>query len=297
MPFLIGCIVGIAVFVLLNYLLVERRAVVPLPAGVEAVERPAPYSPSRRRIEERLDTIGMKMSPTSFRVLQVAIGVGAMILALIARAPFVLSLIAFAVGMYLPVWWVGWEEERLNRLLASELPGASEDIAGALRVHRAVRPALQEVRDSLRAVNPSSVLARELDRVLVDTELAGGAVEVGLLNLQKRASNPDLQQLAGTLLVFHRAGPDMLEVLAEKARTARANLELQAEIRSSLSEHRFLLRITPLLSLGAYIFLNRDPLAREFQGSAVGMILLVFVAGMMAVGYLMVQSLIQDAEP
>jgi len=297
MVLLIALLAGAAVFVLARWLIVERAPVaVPAPAGTLV---PEAVKPARRgqRVEEKLDTIGVRMSATTFALLRLVVGVVLLILALVAQVPVGFALVLGAVGSFLPLWWLGWEIDRQARLLAQELPGAAEDIAGALRVQRSVRPALQDVSAALKRVNPGSLLAREFDRVLVDTEAAGGAIEVGLQRLQERARNQDLVRLAGTLLVFQRAGPDMLDILASKATETRANLEMRAEIQTSLSEQRFLMQITPLLAVGAYFFLSSDPLVHQFQRSLAGQILILLVAGAMGLGYLIVQSMIQDAEP
>ncbi|MEM3790544.1 MAG: hypothetical protein QW260_05615 [Thermoproteota archaeon] len=254
--------------------------------------RPTPQK--RRSLEVRLQALHLNISAQAFYLICIIFASLGLALSILVGLPMLFSLGIAAGSAFLPFIYLSMREEAVSRRLAQELPSALEDLASAMRVRASVPAALREVQ-RVCAQNPGSILALELERVLADSEAQG--MERALLALQERSSSPELSRLAGVLLAFHQAGPDMLDLLLAQAERLRNVLKLQAEIRSSVSEHRLTLRLAPLMAVITYFFLTTDPSVRAFQRSLAGQILVALVAGIMALGYFVIRTQIQDAEP
>ncbi|MGB9724117.1 MAG: type II secretion system F family protein [Chloroflexia bacterium] len=269
---------------------IERARPGPLPASV------GPFRPRairRRALSSRLEAL--HISPSGFYLLSTFCALLGLGIGVLFGLPILFALALAGLGALLPTAYLSIREEAQARELDRELPAALEDLAGTMRVRASTADALREVARVCRQGNPTSPLARELDHLLADAEVQG--MERALLALQERAPSPDLARLAGMLLAFHQAGPDMLDLLAEQARRLRSTLQLQAEIRANISEHRLTMRLAPLLAAFTYFFLTTDPSVRAFQRSVLGQALALVVAGIMFLGYLVIRTQIQDAEP
>lgn len=299
MIFLICLLIAVAVFgVVYELMTAKARAsagIGPMATGQEVWTEP--FKRQRQSVAVKLDSLGVRMPVGMFFTLSVLSGIVVLTIGLAIRIPVGFALAFAAVGAYLPSMWLNGALERKSRDLAKELPPVAEDLAGALRVRRAVRPAIEEVKTALELVNPQSALAAEFGRVLADIEIAGGSVPVALQKLQDRSPNADLSRLAGMLMAFHAAGADMLDILADKAKGMRAILEQQSEMKSLLSEQRMVQKVAPLMVILTYFFLNSDAAVRKFQASTAGQLLVLVVVGAMALGYFIIQTMIKDAEP
>ncbi len=242
-------------------------------------------------LAEELEEAGLSMSPASFNLLRLAGAALGLLVIPALNLPFLLG-----VGLAGAAWWGSraWLRSRASgrgREMDKELPTALARIAALVDIERDMPGLLLAVAEGLAATNPASALAAELRRTASDLRSRGPAA---LSDLEARAPSPSVATLAFNLRVFLESGGEQAKLMAEAADRMQRLLAgrnlAQAKAASALT----LARLFPLLLVGVSLFTFQDPQIGAFYRSLPGQVLLLLIAGVMALGYVFIRKMVED---
>jgi len=213
-------------------------------------------------------------------------------LLVMVNMPLPLAALGGGVGFYLPRWYLKRRAGQRGREIDQELPKALEYIIVHIRTDPSMMDALNTAATLLSTAGRRSPLADEFSRTAAERRALG--VEGTLKALQERSPSPSLAMLAFALQIFHRAGGEYTRTLAEQADGIRTIIEARGEARASAADAMLAAKAIPAILFGVLILMLQDPEYVAFYSSFVGQVLLIVAIGLMGVGYLLMESMVQE---
>jgi tight adherence protein B len=290
---LIGILVGLLVFILFS----PRRI-----RHGEASQRLAEmYSLDTARIlsdlnpetlEYKLLASGIRLQPVSFRLLTIAAGVAAGVIAW-PFLPGMPALILGVVMVYLPYSWLGEKVKSRGREIDRLMPVAVGRITAGLLAGGSIPEVLQRTGESLEMEAPNP-LTPEL--WLTAAELRSKDRQQAFRNLAARSPSTSLSNLAYLLDSYSEAGGGKYaEVLLQISQRVQQILVARNRSVAKASDALLSAQIIPVVLLVVFLFLTRDPL---IQGSLLALPVQIVISagiGMMVIGYLLIRSIVSEA--
>ncbi len=180
-------------------------------------------------LSARLQQAGLGISVQTFWVISVVVGLLVFGIAIILKpSPLIALGLAFASGLGLPRWVVGFIANRRIKKFTSDFPDAMDIIV------RGIRSGLP-VHDSLRVIAQESPepLASQFNR-LVESLSMGASVDQALEKMHENMPTPEVRFFAIVLAIQQKTGGNLAEALSNLSTVIRAR-KLMREKAKALS--------------------------------------------------------------
>lgn len=263
-----------------------------LPAGSGRVRRFAAVDQRLRgtalgrRVQHKLATTGLDLTPGEFVVYVLAAMAVIWLVASSLLAPF-FGPIAALLAAGAANAFLNWQRQKRIEKFISQLPDLSRILANATQAGLALRTAL-----GLAAEELDAPAGEEL--TIVANQLAvGRSIDDALGELAHRLPSRELSVLVTTLILANRAGGTVVASLRNLTATLEERKETRREVRTMLSEVNATAYTIPLMGLGALLLMNSmsgGTLARV-TGHPVGQVAMVVSLGLYAVGFVLIRRL------
>lgn len=180
--------------------------------------------------------------------------VGALV-TVVARAPAAMMPLGVMGGFACPWIWLWWRRRSRFHKFESQLAGALELMARALRSGHSLGSGLQVVANEMP--NP---IAKEFLKVHEETNL-GISTEQALKNMLKRIPNMDLQFFVIAVCIQRQCGGDLAEILNKISALVRDRFKILGQVKALTGEGRIsgvvLMALPPVLFAAVY-YLNPE---------------------------------------
>lgn len=272
--------------------LLERltSAGAPEPAGrrrrFPAVDRRLRRTKLGRRIEVRLATTGLDLTPGEFFVYML-LGVGGVwLIAAALLAPF-FGPVAGLIGLWSANAFLTWQRSRRTERFINQLPELARILANATQAGLALRTAIGIAADELEA--PAG---EELGRV-ADRLALGHSIDESLGELAERLPSRELVVLVSTLVLSARAGGTIVESLRNLTVTLEQRKETRREIRTQLSQVTVTAYLVPAIGLGSLLLVDMMmPGALDrMTGAFIGQTAVLVALGLFTLGFVLIRRL------
>ena len=227
----------------------------------------------------RLRQAGLNIGLPAFGIISGCLGLGAMVMALVAHQPLLLSaLIGFVSGAGLPFWFLGVLAKRRRAKFILIFADAVDIIV------RGIRSGLP-LHDCLKVIGKESPepLAGEFRR-LVENIGMGMPVDQALEKVYERMPTPEVRFFAIVLNIQQKAGGNLGEALANLSAVVRGRRLMREKVKALSGEavaSAFIIGSLPpsvmcLIKLTSPHYLDlmfTDPRGHMMLGAAVGLML------------------------
>ncbi|MFD3700635.1 type II secretion system F family protein [Streptomyces sp. NPDC058646] len=272
--------------------LVERLSAsgAPPPAGrhrrFPAVDRRLRRTALGRRIERKLATTGLDLTPGEFFVAMLAGIAGVWLVAASFLAPF-FGPVAGAIGVWAADAFLNWQRTRRTERFINQLPELARILANATQAGLALRTAIGIAAEELEAP-AGEELARVADRLAV-----GHSIEESLGELTERLPSRELVVLVSTLVLSARAGGAIVDSLRNLTVTLEQRKETRREIRTQLSQVTVTAYLVPAMGLGSLLLVDvMMPGALDrMTGAFIGQTAVLISLGLFTLGFLLIRRL------
>jgi len=258
--------------------------------SVDAVRSMA--SLKQNSLEYKLLAAGLKLHPTTFRLLCSAAGLAGATMTWV----FLPGLPAFIVGgiaFYLPNAWLEDRVKSRGRKIDQVLPIAIGRIAAGLLAGGSVPDVLQQVGESL-SLQGDNPLTPEL--MLTASEMRIKDRTEALRGLAARSPSVSLANLAQLLEGFTEAGGRAYtEVLMEISSRVQQILVARNRAQAKAGDSLVSAKVLPGILVAILAYLSSDPMVRETLGALPVQIVIGITMVAMVGGYFLMRSMIMEA--
>jgi tight adherence protein B len=229
---------------------------------------------------------------TPFALLFLCFALGYVLPALQSPLAFV---VAFAIGVWLPRFYLGRRQRGRLKAFNDQLPDTITLLANSLRAGSSF---LQGMELVTREARPP--IAEEFGRVVREMSLGMG-LQPALANLVRRVASEDLELMVTAINIQSQVGGNLATVLDAIAFTIRERVRIQGEIRTLTAMQRYSGYVIVLLPVGlaALLFvisptymtpmLERPP---ELLGLPMGIVLFLLGGLSMGIGWLFIRRIV-----
>ncbi|MEU5429711.1 type II secretion system F family protein [Streptomyces olivoreticuli] len=253
--------------------LVERLSDAPPlpPAGrarhFRGLDRRLRATRAGRRLERRLASTGLDVTPGEFTVCALAGAAGLWLVAASVLAPFFGPPAALA-ALWSASAFLGLQRRKRIERFINQLPELSRILANATQAGLALRTALGMAADEMEAP-AGEELAKVADKLAI-----GHSVDDALGELAERLPSRELVVLVTTLVLSNRAGGTVVTSLRNLTKTLEERKETRREVRTQLSQVTVTAYVVPLMGIGTLLLMDRiapgsiDRMTSTFLGQA-----------------------------
>ncbi len=190
-----------------------------------------------------------------FLIVCAATAAGGALVTVLIRTPPAMLPLGVVCGFACPWIWLWWRRRRRFMKFESQLAGALELMARALRSGHSLGSGLQVVASEMP--NP---IAKEFLKVHEETNL-GISTEQALKNMLKRIPNMDLQFFVIAVCIQRQCGGDLAEILNKISALVRDRFKILGQVKALTGEGRIsgvvLMGLPPVLFAAVY-YLNPE---------------------------------------
>jgi tight adherence protein B len=186
-----------------------------------------------------------------------------------------------AVGVSLPILWLGMRANKRMALFQEQLPEAIDMLVSAMKAGYSFQAAMKFIGEEV-----PEPLGPEFARFYEEQRL-GMEVRTALLAMQDRTDSLDLRMFVTAILIQRETGGNLGEVLGKISTVMRERAALKGEIRTLTAESKLSARILgalPFVVFGMVNLLNPG-FMRPMLQTAYGPWVFVGAMGMVATGY------------
>ncbi|MFJ9926005.1 MULTISPECIES: type II secretion system F family protein [Streptomyces] len=239
-----------------------------------------------RRLERRLATTGLDVTPGEFFVAMLVTVAALWLIGQAALAPF-FGPIAGLLGVWAAVQFLNWQRQRRIERFIGQLPELARILANATQAGLALRTAIGMAAEELEAP-AGEELAKVADQLSV-----GHSLDDALGELADRLPSRELVVLVTTLVLANRAGGQVVSALRNLTETLEERKETRREIRTQLSQVTMTSYAVPALGVGALFLMNgvRGGALARMTGSPAGQICVLIAFALYAVGFVLIRRL------
>ncbi|MFJ1566984.1 type II secretion system F family protein [Streptomyces erythrochromogenes] len=239
-----------------------------------------------RRIEQKLATTGLDLTPGEFFVYMLGSIAGVWLIASSLLAPF-FGPVAGLIGVWAANAFLGWQRARRTERFINQLPDLARILANATQAGLALRTAIGIAAEELEAP-AGEELARVADRLAV-----GHSIEESLGELTERLPSRELVVLVSTLVLSARAGGAIVDSLRNLTVTLEQRKETRREIRTQLSQVTVTAYLVPAIGLGSLLLVDMMmPGALDrMTGAFFGQTAVLVALGLFALGFVLIRRL------
>ena len=250
----------------------------------------------RRPIEDQIAAAGLSLTATTFSLIRIAVASLGLLMALVFRLPGLVLIAAAIAGWIAPIAWLNQRQKARALSIDDDLPAALSGLAATLAMSQNLSEALQSAADAVSPPGDEAprLLALELRRTAA--MLASGSdLAAALLDLQKRSSSPTLAMLAFNLRVHATSGGGKFtRQVIETASRVRNMLEGRKRAKAFAGSANSIVLMIIGLTAALAIMAFQDPSFAAYYRSTTGAMVILIVAGVMALGYWFMRGLIED---
>lgn len=203
-----------------------------------------------RRLERRLASTGLDVTPGEFAVCALAGAAALWIVAASVLAPFFGPPAALA-ALWSASAFLGFQRRKRIERFINQLPELSRILANATQAGLALRTALGMAAEEL-----DSPAGEELGKV-ADRLAVGHSVDDALGELAERLPSRELVVLVTTLVLSNRAGGTVVTSLRNLTQTLEERKETRREVRTQLSQVTVTAYVVPLMGVGTLLLMDR----------------------------------------
>ncbi len=293
MIILISILVGLLVFVLFSPARIRRGVASQRLAEMYSLDTARTLSEMKpESLEYKLLASGLRLQPITFRLLTIAAGIAAGIIAW-PMLPGLPALILGLIAGYLPYAWLDDRVKSRGREIDRLMPVAAGRITAGLLAGGSVPEVLQKTGESLEMESPNP-LTPEL--MLTAAELRSKERQQALRSLAARSPSTSLSNLAYLLDGYSEAGGGKYaEVLMQISQRVQQILVSRNRAVAKAGDALISARIIPAVLLVVFIFLTRDPLIRSSLLAFPVQVIIAAGIGLMVIGYLLIRSIVSEA--
>ncbi|MFB8394902.1 type II secretion system F family protein [Streptomyces yangpuensis] len=239
-----------------------------------------------RRIEQKLATTGLDLTPGEFFVYMLGSIAGVWLVASSLLAPF-FGPVAGLIGVWAANAFLAWQRARRTERFINQLPDLARILANATQAGLALRTAIGIAAEELEAP-AGEELARVADRLAV-----GHSIEESLGELTERLPSRELVVLVSTLVLSARAGGAIVDSLRNLTVTLEQRKETRREIRTQLSQVTVTAYLVPAIGLGSLLLVDMMmPGALDrMTGAFFGQTAVLVALGLFALGFVLIRRL------
>jgi tight adherence protein B len=217
---------------------------------------------------------GTRLTPEKFFILSAGLGLGGAFASISAGLHPGLAPFCGLAAAILPLFWLTWRRKRRFAKFGSQLSGALELIARALRAGHSLSAGFQLVGTEV-----PEPLGAEFGRVFEEQNL-GIPMDEALRSLCDRVPNLDLKFFVTAVVLQRQTGGDLAEILDKISHLIRERFNIYGQIQALTGEGRLsgvvLMGLPPVLFLAVYklnpdymMVLFTDPLGRKMMLGAI----------------------------
>ncbi|MFF5445292.1 type II secretion system F family protein [Streptomyces sp. NPDC012888] len=239
-----------------------------------------------RRIELKLATTGLDLTPGEFFAYMTAAVAALWLVAAALLAPF-FGPVAGLTGLWSANAFLNWQRARRTERFINQLPDLARILANATQAGLALRTAIGIAAEELDA--PAG---EELGRVTHRLAL-GHSIEESLGELADRLPSRELSVLVSTLVLSARAGGAIVGSLRNLTVTLEQRKETRREVRTQLSQVTVTAYLMPFIGLGSLLMVDAmmpGALAR-MTGGFIGQVAVLVALGLFALGFVAIRRL------
>ncbi|MEU5638021.1 type II secretion system F family protein [Streptomyces milbemycinicus] len=220
-----------------------------------------------RKLELRLASTGLDITPGEFFVYMAGAAIGLWVVAASLLAAF-FGPIAAVVAVWSAFAFLNWQRQKRIEKFINQLPELSRILANATQAGLALRTALGMAADEMEAP-AGEELAKVADKLAV-----GHSIDDALGELAERLPSRELVVLVTTLVLSNRAGGTVVSSLRNLTQTLEERKETRREVRTQLSQVTVTAYVVPLMGIGTLLLMNRiatgslDRMTSSFWGQA-----------------------------
>jgi tight adherence protein B len=216
----------------------------------------------------------LPMKPETFAAIIVGCALAGAGIGIATRLPIpLIPVVALALGV-LPVAWLMWRRKRRFAKFASQMPGAMELIARALRSGHSLASGMQVVCSEM-----NDPIAKEFN-IAYEEQNLGIAIDQSLKNMYRRMPNLDFKFFATAVVIQRQCGGDLAEILDKISHIIRERFRILGQVQALTGEGRIsgiVLMLLPVALFFAVLYLNpeyvmtlfTDELGRKMIGVAI----------------------------
>lgn len=243
-------------------------------------------------LEYKLAASGINWNPATFRILNVLAAIGTMLL-MWSFLPGVPSIAAAILVYYAPNTWLNDKIKNRGREIDLVLPLAMTRISASLSAGRSVSETLDDVANTLD-LEGNNPLSPELK--LCAAELRTKERTEALMNLASRSPSMSLANLAYLIEGYMDAGGGKYsEIFSKSIDRVQDVLNARNRTRAKASEAMLSAKIMPVVLVLVLAFMAQSPNTQASLRSLPVQIVLGITIGLMATGYTIMRSMIQEA--
>ncbi|MEI8376118.1 MAG: type II secretion system F family protein [Planctomycetota bacterium] len=198
-------------------------------------------------------------------VVSVILGLAGSAVAIAMKSPVaVVPPAAFAAGS-LPMFWLLWRRKKRLKTFSTQLPGALEMMARALRAGQSLAFGFSAV-----ATEMSAPIGKEFGRVFEEQNL-GVAMDDSLRAMCERIPNLDLRFFVTAVVLQRQTGGDLSEILDKIGELVRDRFRVLGQVQALTGEGRLsgvVLMALPLLLFMVVYHLNSEYVSLLFTDPA-----------------------------
>jgi tight adherence protein B len=216
----------------------------------------------------------LAMKPETFAAVVMVMGLVGIGISIAVNLPAPFHPLLGATGAALPLAWMMWKRSRRFKKFASQMPGAMELIARALRSGHSLASGMQVVCSEMAAP-----ISKEFN-IAYEEQNLGIPIEQSLKNLYRRVPNLDFKFFSTAVSIQRQCGGDLAEILDKISHIIRERFRILGQVQALTGEGRIsgiVLMLLPIALFLAVWHLNEeyvmtlftDELGRKMVGVAI----------------------------
>ncbi|MCY0932725.1 type II secretion system F family protein [Streptomyces sp. H34-S4] len=239
-----------------------------------------------RRIDVKLATTGLQLTPGEFFVYMLAAVAAVWLMAASFLAPF-FGPVAGAIGLWSANAYLNWQRARRTERFINQLPELARILANATQAGLALRTAIGIAAEELEAP-AGEELSRVADRLAI-----GHSIEESLSELTERLPSRELVVLVSTLVLSARAGGAIVGSLRNLTVTLEQRKETRREVRTQLAQVTATSYLVPVIGLGSLLLVNAMmPGALDrMTGALIGQTAVLVSLGLFTLGFVLIRRM------
>ena len=207
------------------------------------------------RLQTLFDQAGLAWTPMHFAVASfIGPSLAILVMIVITRSP-VLSGLAGAAVLPLPLAYVCWRRRQRRAKLCAQLPDAFDVMSRALKAGQSISGAFQVIASDF----PSPI--KDEFAFCYEQQHLGIAPEVALRDMARRSGVMELQIFLVAMIVHLRVGGNLSELLVKLSAILRKRAHIAGRVKALTGEGRLqavVLTALPMVVFCALYILNRE---------------------------------------
>ena len=243
----------------------------------------------RPPLSVRLSQAGLNWSKQKFTMVSGALALAAFVLAIVLGMSLLVALgFAFAAGLGLPRWLLGYLKKRREAKFLTVFPDAVDVIVRGIK---AGLPLLDSLK--LIAVDGVEPLKSEF-RAIVETQAIGMPIGEACLKLYDSMPVPEANFFGIVISIQQRSGGNLSETLSNLSRVLRDRKKMKAKIQAMSSEAKASATIIGALPIAVMtlVWLTSPSYIELLWTEPLGRLMLACSAAWMSAGVLVMRKMI-----